>query len=99
MDISESLPLVFCLALHAGGVITAWLNRLPVGFWTLCGLRIALVAFAVAITGLALQSPADGFGLWAVSAMTLSLMVVAMIHDGDRERSDPLLARLLAAGE
>lgn len=95
----DSAPFGACLAIHLGGFIAAWLNRLMVGFWATIGLRALLLAFLVPIGGLALQARADAFHLWSLSAITIAAMVVTLIHHGERDSHDPVLSRLLASGE
>lgn len=97
MDLHDSLPVAACLALHAGGVAVAFLNRAPLKLAAALLLRVLLVAFVVTITGLALEFAAAGLTLWTVSAMTLALMIVAIILHGHDDEHDPVLTRFVAS--
>lgn len=97
MDLPESLPLAACFALHLGGVAVAFINRLPLAHVATFLARVLMLAFMVVITGLALQFAAAGLTLWTVSAMTLAMMIVAVILHGREDEHDPVLTRVVAA--
>lgn len=97
MDSFETLPLAAGLSVHAAGVLVACLSRLSLGSRTTLFFRVVLLALAVLIGGLAMQSAHYGFSSWAFSALTLGTMViVAVIHSSHSEH-DPVLSRVVSA--
>ena len=97
MDSFDTLPLAAGICLHTAGVMVAVLSRLSLGSAANWLCRVSLLAMAVLITGLALQSAHYGFSSWAYSALTLGAMViVAVLPNGDLGH-DPSLTRVVAA--
>lgn len=97
MEAPFSLPFVVALTLHAAGVAAALLSRLSFGQLTDFTIRSTLLALAVVISGLGLQSVQQGLGGWPLSGMTLGAMVILAVLHVRADDQDPVLARVVAA--
>lgn len=97
MDSFDTLPLAAGVSLHAAGVMVACLSRLSFGSTVNLVVRVALLAMAVMISGLAMQSAQYGFSSWAFSALTLGAMVILAVLHGQHVEQDPVLYRVVSA--
>lgn len=99
MEGMESLPVAAWATAHGAGLVVALLSRLHLGGRVEQLLRLALGVGMVGVAAIAWSSNAVASVSWITSGATLGTMVIAAVW-GEAGRSiDPVLARLLAAGD
>ncbi|TWT86620.1 hypothetical protein Mal64_34480 [Pseudobythopirellula maris] len=95
----EIVTTLLWLAVHAVGLISAGLCRLPmsVGRTTLAQLTMATSMLLVGL--FAWATPTEHSAAWVASAGTIGLMVTAVVWHSPTDEVDPVLDRLLASGQ